>query len=91
MQADDVKRNSPRPRIIGIASARSGLMADPADSVQECGERAEADLRRAREDMLRNARRAPKARARSRLSRAKLLEEAEKGFAGPCGQEAKDE
>jgi hypothetical protein len=64
-------------------------MAAPEDSARGCRERAEADLRRADEDMSINARHALQASARHWFARADLLERLEKSFAprthGPEG------
>ena len=59
-------------------------MAAPEDSARGCRERAEADLRRADDDMPVNARQVLQASARHWLARAELLEGLETSFATRC-------
>ena len=56
-------------------------MAAPEDSARGCRERAEADLRRADDDMPVNTRQVLQASARHWLARAELLERLETSFA----------
>lgn len=56
-------------------------MAAPEDSAQGCRERAEADLRKADDDMPINARQILQASARHWFARAELLERVETSFA----------
>ena len=81
MQEDSSERRSRRPRILGLSRGRQTLMAAPEDSARGCRERAEADLRRADDDMPVNARQVLQASARHWLARAELLERLETSFA----------
>jgi hypothetical protein len=81
MQEDSSEKRSRRPRILGLSRGRQTLMAAPEDSARGCRERAEADLRRADDDMPVNARQVLQASARHWLARAELLERLETSFA----------
>ena len=89
MQEDNSQRRSRRPRILGLSQRRAKLMSAPEDSAQGCRERAEADLRRAHEDMPINARQVLQASAKHWFARAELLERLETSFAArsPDGPE----
>lgn len=84
MQEDSSERRSRRPRILGLSRGRQTLMAAPEDSARGCRERAEADLRRADDDMPVNTRQVLQASARHWLARAELLERLETSFATRC-------
>ena len=81
MQEDHSEKRRRRPRILGLSRRRPTLMAAPEDSAQGCRERAEADLRRADDDIPINARQVLQASARHWLARAELLERLETSFA----------
>ena len=70
-----------RPRITGIAQERVALLREPEDSAKGCRARAEADLRKAREDVPANARLVLEASAKSWLARADVLERLESSSA----------
>ena len=84
MQEDSSERRSRRPRILGLSRGRQTLMAAPEDSARGCRERAEADLRRADDDMPVNTRQVLQASARHWFARAELLERLETSFATRC-------
>ena len=90
MPNQDPKRRR-RPRIVGIEGKRPQLMSGPEDNAKGCRERAEADLRRAAEDLPVNARRVLEKSARSWLVRAELLERLEKSFAKRCPEGPQDD
>lgn len=81
MQEDPSEKRRRRPRILGLSPRRATLTAAPEDSAQGCRERAEADLRRADDDLPINARQVLQASARHWLARAELLERLETSFA----------
>ena len=88
MQDDHSQKGTRRPRILGLSRRRPELMAAPEDSSKGCRERAEADLRRAQDDIPINARQVLQASARHWLVRAELLERLETSFdACPAGPE----
>ena len=66
-------------------------MSAPEDSAQGCRERAEADLRRADEDMPINARQVLQASAKHWFARADLLERLETSFAARCPDGPEDD
>ncbi len=73
MQEDHLQKRPRRPRILGLSERRQKRMAAPEDSAQGCRERAEADLRKADDDMPVTAREVLHASARHWLARADLL------------------
>lgn len=89
MEDDHPEGRRRRPRILGLWQRRSRLMSTPEDSPQGCRERAEADLRRADEDMPITARQVLRASAKHWFARAELLERLETSVASasPDGPE----
>ena len=81
MQDSHPEKSRRRPRILGLSQRRPQLMAAPEDSARGCRERAEADLRRADDDLPINARQTLQASAKHWLARAELLERLETSFA----------
>ena len=93
MRGDKLEGLRRRPRILGLSRRRARLMAAPEDNAQGCRERAEADLRKADDDMPINAREALHASARHWLKRAALLEHVEMTASdsdGPQGDQEDD-
>ena len=84
MPEEGPERRRRKPRILGLSQRRQRLMAAPEDSATGCRERAEADLRRANEDMPINARQVLQASATHWLARAELLDRLETSFATQC-------
>lgn len=78
---DHPQRRSRRPRILGLSRHRARLTSAPEDSAQGCRERAEADLRRAGEDIPINAREVLQESAKHWFARAELLDRLEQSFA----------
>ena len=91
MQDENLQKRRRRPRILGLSQRRPRLMSAPEDSAQGCRERAEADLRRADEDMPINARQVLHASAKHWFARAELLERLETSFAARCPDGPEDD
>lgn len=90
MRESHLEKRRRRPRILGL-SHRPKLMSAPEDSAKGCRERAEADLRRADDDLPINARQVLQASAKHWLARAELLDRLETSFATRCSDGPDDQ